>query len=788
MSTAGMDKAGKAAGIARKFKQRGWAPIPIPPRSKIPPGDEWQNWRFDDHELTRHFRGNANIGVLNGEPSGWLIDVDLDHPLARELADDFLPKTASEFGRRSSRRSHRLYVVTEPIETHQRRLPKVDGKAPMIVELRSTGSQTVFPGSVHPEGESIEWDSDGEPTKVAPGLLLAAVNALADEVTKRVCPKQETPSTNGRPVQLSPEVADRARKYLAKVPPAVSGQGGHDHSFYVACQLVKGFALDRDSALQLLREWNQTCQPPWSDRELEHKIDDALDQPGECGHLLNGKAPSSEHGGDRRQYSRQTRRGNVNVSTSTPIEVEPYKPFPAETLPPAVCDFVRAASTAIGCDPSFIALPLLACLSRAIGNKRVIRLKRTWTEPAVIWAAIVGKSGTHKTPAVQLATAFLNQAQANAIADFKEAAARFDQDRALYDRDCAVWKRSKSTEPPPWPPVEPVCERFITTDCTIEALAFLLHSQFDGVLVPRDELAGWLGGIAEYKSGKGSDLGHWLASWSAAPLTVDRKTGAVKMIHVPRAAVSIVGGIQPGVLRNAIGREHLQDGLCARLLLAMPDPKPVKWTDAIVDPPIEEAMSNVFTQLIGMGCGADGDGNPAPFAMPLSDAAKGAWVPYFNRHRIELSGLDDDLAAAWSKLEAYTARFALIFQLCSWAAGEDGASEQRIDEIAMQNAIALSDWFGGEARRVYGLFSETEADRQDRELVELIKRKGGEITARELMRSSRRFTTAAEAEGALDDLSRAGRGQWIPVQPGPQGGKPTRIFRLADSADVDETQ
>ena len=78
----------------------------------------------------------------------------------------------------------------------------------------------------------------------------------------------------------------------------------------------------------------------------------------------------------------------------------------------------------------------------------------------------------------------------------------------------------------------------------------------------RDELAGWLGGIAEYKGGKGSDLGHWLACWSAVPLTVDRKTGAVKMLHVPRAAVSIVGGIQPGVLRAAIGREHLQDGLC----------------------------------------------------------------------------------------------------------------------------------------------------------------------------------------------------------------------------------
>lgn len=478
---------------------------------------------------------------------------------------------------------------------------------------------------------------------------------------------------------------------------------------------------------------------------------------------------------------------SVSVSASTARAIERYKPFPMDVLPAAVGNYVRAASGAIGCDASFIALPLLGCLARAVGNKRTIRLKRTWCEPAIIWAAIVGKSGTHKTPALQAATAFLNRAQSKAIEGFQEAVSRFDEDKALYDRDFQAWKRSKSTEPPPWPPQEPVCERFITTDCTIEALAFLLHSQFDGVLIPRDELAGWLGGIAEYKGGKGSDLGHWLAMWSAAPLTVDRKTGAIKMIHVPRAAVSLCGGIQPGVLRKAIGQEHMQDGLCARLLLAMPEPKPVRWTDAIVDHDTEAAMGSVFEKLIGMTSGADGDGNPEPFAMPLSDGAKRIWVEYFNRHRAELSELDDDLAAAWSKLEAYTARFALIFQLCSWAAGEQYASDQQIDEAAMQAAIVLSDWFGGEAKRVYGLFSESNGDREHRELAELIGRKGGKITARELMRSSRRFGTADEAETALDELVRAGLGRWVPQPPGPKGGSPTRVFWTVDALTVDGT-
>ena len=469
-----------------------------------------------------------------------------------------------------------------------------------------------------------------------------------------------------------------------------------------------------------------------------------------------------------------------------PVAIEAGQPFPVAALPGVVGEYVCAAAAAIGCDPSYIALPLLGCMARAIGNKRVIRLKRTWTEPAIIWAAIIGKSGTHKTPALQAAMRFLDRSQAASIIAHIEALATFEQEKACYDRDYAAWKRLKNTtEPPPWAPVEPVCVRYVTTDTTIEALVAMLAAQFDGLLVSRDELAGWLGGIAEYKGGRGSDLGHWLACWSAVPLTIDRKTGAVKMLHIPRAAVSIVGGIQPGVLRTAIGQEHMQDGLCARLLMAMPEPRQVKWSEAIVDPPTEAAMQGVFDRLLALEPAADEEGHPAPFALPFTPEAKKVWVAYYDRHRAELVELDDDLAAAWSKLEAYTARFALIFQLCAWAAGE--ASGEAVDQSSVEAAIMLSDWFGSEARRVYGLFSEAAADREERELVELVDRKGGSLTARELMRSSRRYPTSADAEAALNQLARSGRGRWEPMPAGPRGGKPTRVFRTVDTVDVDET-
>ena len=141
---------------ARTYIARGWAVVPIPPRSKAPVLPAWQKLRLTAEEVPQHFSPGANIGVLLGEPSGWLIDVDLDHALARELAPRFLPSTSAIFGRDGSPRSHWLYVTEAP--THKRTSPHG-----MLVELRSTGLQTVFPGSTHPTGESIRWDEDGEP-------------------------------------------------------------------------------------------------------------------------------------------------------------------------------------------------------------------------------------------------------------------------------------------------------------------------------------------------------------------------------------------------------------------------------------------------------------------------------------------------------------------------------------------------------------------------------------------------------------------------------------------------
>jgi hypothetical protein len=216
----------------------------------------------------------------------------------------------------------------------------------------------------------------------------------------------------------------------------------------------------------------------------------------------------------------------------------------------------------------------------------------------------------------------------------------------------------------------------------------------------------------------------------------------------------------------------------ARLLLTMPPQRQVHWSEATVSPATEAAMADVFTKLLSLEAAADEDGKPAPLAMPATPEAKAVWVAYFNRHRAEMTSLDDDLCAAGSKLEAYTARLALIVQLCSWADG-DGSAEH-VDQSSIEAGIALSDWFGNEARRVYEVLGDDVESAELRQLVDLIQRQGGAITARKLAHCSRAHRGAGDAEAALERLAKAGLGRWAVHTA--TGGRPAWVFALIGNA------
>lgn len=449
-----------------------------------------------------------------------------------------------------------------------------------------------------------------------------------------------------------------------------------------------------------------------------------------------------------------------------------YVPFPVGTLPPTVARFVRETAKAMQCDPAFVALPSLAILGGAIGTSREIKIKESWREPPIVWTCIIARSGTAKSPSQDAAVKPLADVEHSAQLENKAALTEYENRKLQYEKDLARWKSDKGgAVPMPEKPEPPRRKRYIVADTTLEALAPLIEENPRGLVMVRDELAAWVRGFNQYKGGKGGDAAAWLELHRAGRLSVDRK-GDRKSIYVPRAAVSLCGTIQPGTFASAMRGEHFESGLTARLLIAQP---PTYCKTFTLDAPsmaTVEGYTKTVHSLAALEPVYEEDG-PRPFALSMTPDALAAWSEWYGRHaKRQHEAGEDAEAAALAKLEAYAARFALIFALCRNPRG----SEVSVEDI--RRGCVLADWFANEAARLYCRLAEDDEAAELRKLVNWIERKGGSVTPRDLCRNLSAYATVRDAEIALDGLVQENVGAWLDPAPGPTGGRPSRVFVL----------
>lgn len=128
------------------------------------------------------------------------------------------------------------------------------------------------------------WTITGRP--YAGNVTIGDGQAVIDWICETYLTKQPATFLQELPPESAGKI-ERASRYLAEVDPAISGSSGHNTTFRAACKLVIGFDLSVDEAFNLLmREYNPRCVPPWTERELRHKVNQADKQPGPRGELL----------------------------------------------------------------------------------------------------------------------------------------------------------------------------------------------------------------------------------------------------------------------------------------------------------------------------------------------------------------------------------------------------------------------------------------------------------------------------------------------------------------------
>ena len=207
----------------------------------------------------------ANIGIRTGAVSG-IVCFDFDHAVGRALAEQIktLPTPIADTGGEGVH-----MVFAHPGYHVSSRRGVVEG-----LDVRGDGGYIIAPPSVHASGKRYAWrqyfsPDDTDPAPIPESLQPYILATLVAATTPG------EPDADTRP-DAPPADVERARGYIAKRPAAVSGNGGHDAAFRVALDATKGFSLSYSQALALLREYNCRCVPPWSEKELAHKLRSAM--------------------------------------------------------------------------------------------------------------------------------------------------------------------------------------------------------------------------------------------------------------------------------------------------------------------------------------------------------------------------------------------------------------------------------------------------------------------------------------------------------------------------------
>ncbi len=255
-------------GAAMAYARVGWHVFPL--KGKLPRTEHGFKDASTDLAIIRSWWSKwpkANVGIATGACSG-LIVVDQDGDATPPMG---LPETITA---KTARGRHLYFRYPGAIGNRTR----ING---LPIDLRGDGGYVVAPPSVHESGILYKWINDPVdfPLAEVPASLFQWLTS-----------KPNYGVTNNSYLTCSdPTMTDRARKYLATLPPAISGQGGHDQTFHAACVLVLGFGLPETDAMALMSEYNQRCQPPWTETELLHKVQDAGRQPGPRGYLRDAE-------------------------------------------------------------------------------------------------------------------------------------------------------------------------------------------------------------------------------------------------------------------------------------------------------------------------------------------------------------------------------------------------------------------------------------------------------------------------------------------------------------------
>ncbi len=372
-----------------------------------------------------------------------------------------------------------------------------------------------------------------------------------------------------------------------------------------------------------------------------------------------------------------------------------------QLFPEVLANAFKSKARSLNLPPVIFAGTFLPIAAGLIPHR--LQLSHDYTVPSVLWMAQVGESGTAKSAVISILKSPLDALQS----------AEYD----IYKERKWQWQNSKpaKNETPEKPPTR---KFYYVQDSTTESLAIALEAR-PSIAVISDELTGFIKGLNQYKNGKGNDRQKWLTLYDAGALDTLRKS---EQLHIKRAAVSLLGGIQPQVLAQVIqGDTDLSDGFWSRFCWLNIPLTELPLTGQFDSVSVGELLTGIYKQL---------SANDEPKIYKLTNGALQVLQSWERKcEQSKMQEPNNFIRALFPKARQRAARIALILH-CIAAAVNQQPPGDYVQQETMAAAVAFSEWLLQQARLVFSDCGYTDSPEANR-VAKFIKRFDGmEVTPR----------------------------------------------------------
>jgi hypothetical protein len=479
-----------------------------------------------------------------------------------------------------------------------------------------------------------------------------------------------------------------------------------------------------------------------------------------------------------------------------------------EFLPASINKFVFQNAKALGVPAEFIAIPLLVTMSSLIGRKVQILPKANnmqWRVVSNLWGAIVGRPSSKKSPSMSSVLKQANKLDALIRERHESGIGKLIVERDLIDQRIQNLKSTlkkdgadsesaisnlkqklqelyeekiliqKAIEPP----------RIMTSSSTLEKLQSIISHNPSGILLFRDELAGF---IKEFdKKGHESDRAFYLESWDGNG-TYTHDTLSRGSIHADGLCLSIIGTTQPGklweLISSAKNGKGAADGFIQRFqLLVFPEEVNFKpSSNIIIDPQLEELIFRLMCDLYHLKIDSfENSSNEKNIELlsftEIAQKRFDQWL-YDFEHRIITEHFESEaFEEHLGKYRSLVPSLALIFHLISRATNKN--LENKVSLTSLELSLKWLDFLEGHAKKVYSI-SEVGKTSVAQLLVKKIKANQiyDKMTVREL---GRKGWSDIKDEALLDEaLELLESNNYIKIEKNKSenGGRSSKIIRL----------